>query len=50
VTGSESPSSVKMRVMPTFRPTSPKVMFLPFQTMPRGRLQLAGFVFFVVTA
>jgi hypothetical protein len=31
---------VKMRVMPTLRPTSPKVMFLPFKL--RGQLQLAG--------
>src|SRR5882672_753969 len=29
VTGSESPSSVKTRVMPTLRPTNPNVMFLP---------------------
>src|SRR4051812_45471940 len=44
VTGSESPSSVKMRVMPTLRPTSPKVIFLPFQTKPRAGC-VAGFVF-----
>src|SRR6266571_1273739 len=40
VTGSESPSSVKTRVMPTLRPTNPKVIFLPF--FQRCRLLWVG--------
>jgi hypothetical protein len=31
VTGTESPSSVNTRVMPTLRPTSPKLIFVPFR-------------------
>src|SRR5689334_17374504 len=40
VTGRASPSSVKMRVMPTLRPTNPMLMFLA--SVLRCRLQLAG--------
>src|SRR6185295_5464684 len=30
VTGTELPSSLKMRIMPTFRPTRPRLIFFPF--------------------
>ncbi|SBT03626.1 hypothetical protein PROAA_1070046 [Candidatus Propionivibrio aalborgensis] len=40
VTGTEAPSSVKMRVMPTLRPTRPRLMVILLKPATIGRLAL----------